>query len=261
VPELGERLGLPVEPALANALGVLAERGLLVEGPRLDGPLRSAAEEIAAACRLSPVPVADALAGARVGVAGESRAADEAERLLTAAGLTAVQRVTLAHAEPLDVLVAVPAHEELGELEHVNARTLATGTPWLQVLPYDGRIAAVGPLFLPGATACRTCFQLRRAAALRFGPIEEILAAEPLRAPSGAALETLAAAVAVVVLLRWLGARDPYLPGVLYALELERGPRLTAHRVLRVPRCPDCSSAGRRARPAPWFDPARRAAA
>jgi bacteriocin biosynthesis cyclodehydratase domain-containing protein len=133
--------------------------------------------------------------------------------------------------------------------------------PWLQVLPYDGRIAAIGPLFLPGATACRTCFVLRRGAALRFGPVEDTLAAEPLRAPAGAALETLAAGVAVVVALRWLGARDPHLPGLLHALELERGPHVTTHRVLRVPRCPDCSSEHRRARPALWFDPTRAEAA
>jgi bacteriocin biosynthesis cyclodehydratase domain-containing protein len=260
VAELGDRLGLPVEPALANALRVLAERGLLVDGPRPDGPLRGTAEEIAAACRLSPGPVAAALAAARVGVAGESRVADEVERLLAAAGL-AVERVAVRQADPLGLLVVAPAHEQLSGLHDVNAQALASGTPWFQVLPYDGRIVAVGPLFLPGTTACRTCFQLRRAAVLRFGSIEETLAAEPLRAPAGPALETLAAAVAGVVALRWLGARDPYLPGILHAVELEYGPRVTAHRVLRVPRCPDCSSTNRRARPAPWFDPARREAA
>jgi bacteriocin biosynthesis cyclodehydratase domain-containing protein len=261
VPELGGRLGVPVEPALANALRVLAERGLLVEGPRPDGPLRDTAEEIAAACRLSPARVAAALAEARVGVAGESRVADETARLLAAAGLAPVERVPLTHAARFDLLLAAPGHDELTELERVNARALTSGVPWVQVLPYDGRISAVGPLFLPGTTACRTCFQLRRAAALRFGSIEETLAAAPLRAPAGPALETLAAAVAVVTVLRWLGARDPAMPGVLHALELEHGPRVTAHRVLRVPRCPACSSAHRRARPAPWFDPTRREAA
>jgi bacteriocin biosynthesis cyclodehydratase domain-containing protein len=205
--------------------------------------------------------VATALAAARVGVAGESRAADEAARLLTAAGLSRVERVALTDADRLDLLVAAPSHEQLPALERVNAHALASHVSWLQLLPYDGRIAAVGPLFLPGVTACRTCFQLRRAAALRFGPIEETLASAPPRAPSGPALEAAAAAVAVVVALRWLGARDPYLPGILYALELEQGPQLTTHRVLRVPRCPDCSSAHRRARPAPWFDPARPEAA
>jgi bacteriocin biosynthesis cyclodehydratase domain-containing protein len=261
VPELGAQLGLPVEPALANALGVLAARGLLVEGPRPEGALRDTAEQIAAACRLSPASVAAALAEARVGVAGESRVADEATRLLTAAGLARVERLALTRTESFDLLLAAPAHEQLVELEGVNARALASNAPWLQVLPFDGRITAIGPLFLPGTTACRSCYLLRRAAVLRFASIEETLAAEPLRAPAGAALETLAAAVAVAVALRWLGARDPHLPGVLFALELDRGPCVTTHRVLRVPRCPDCSGANRRARPAPWFDPARPAAA
>ena len=184
-----------------------------------------------------------------------------AARLFSAAGVEAVERVALTHAGEVDLLLAAPTHRELAELEGVNARALASEKPWLQVLPYDGRIAAIGPLFLPGVTACRTCFLLRRAAVLRFGSLEDDLADEPLRAPAGAALETLAAAVAVVLALRWLGARDPYLPGTLYALETEHGPQLTTHRVLRVPRCPDCSSANRRARPAPWFDPARPEAA
>jgi len=66
-----------------------------------------------------------------------------------------------------------------------------------------------------------------------------------------AAASTIAAGLAALICLRWLGARDPTLPGAFYALELQGTLALTRHRVLRVPRCPACGAPP--PPPSPWF--------
>ena len=43
---------------------------------------------------------------------------------------------------------------------------LESRTPWSQVLPFNGRFAAIGPLFVPGQTCCAACFEQRRGHAL-----------------------------------------------------------------------------------------------
>jgi len=116
----------------------------------------------------------------------------------------------------------------------------------------------LGPLFLPGETACHVCYLLRRAANLGFGELEHLLDGHPSCAPAGPALESLVAATAASLAVRWIGALDPRLPGVLLAVEPDGGLRVTRHLVLRVPRCPACSPTRRLAPPAPWFDPATR---
>ena len=116
------------------------------------------------------------------------------------------------------------------------------------VRAYDGRLAAVGPLIVPGESCCYECVLLRRAANVEYG--------EHLRDGGGAA--------------RGAGRR-----GVRRArrgsrgssrASLDRRPRhdparraprgrgrpalsVSEHVVLRVPRCPVCSSAARRSPP------------
>ena len=52
--------------------------------------------------------------------------------------------------------------------------------------------------------------------------------------------------------IRWLATADPTLPGVFYAFEPGAPVRLSTHRALRVPRCPDCGPP-ERAMTSPWF--------
>jgi bacteriocin biosynthesis cyclodehydratase domain-containing protein len=259
VAELTVALGPAAEPAVANALALLAARGLLTAGPGLDVPAesRSAAEELAAGGRVAPAAVAARIGAATVGVAGDSRVAHEVARLLARSGVRALERRSLAEPPAADeLLVAAPAADETAALAAFNARAVELEAPWLQVLPFDGRIAAIGPLFLPGQTACHACYLLRRSASLGFAELDPLLDGIPVAAPAGPALETLAAAAAAALALRWLGLADPHLPGVLFALDPSRGPLATAHLVLRVPRCPVCSGAERLAPPVPWFEPA-----
>lgn len=173
---------------------------------------------------------------------GSSPAADEAVRLLGRSGRRAVA-AEIVDPPPAEIVLAFPLPVEMEQLERWNTTAIETGRPWLQVLPWDGRMLAVGPLYLPGRTACFACYLLRRAAALDLAAAGRRLEREPVRARAGVALPALAAAVAVEHALHWLARRDPASAGILYAIDDRDGLSITPHAVLPVPLCPVCRSA------------------
>jgi bacteriocin biosynthesis cyclodehydratase domain-containing protein len=258
IADIAAALGAADEEPVRHAVGVLAEAGVVVDGPPAEcgAELRATAHLLAAERGASPAAVAGRLADAAVGVVGSSAAAGEATRLLRRSGVACVERRAWDDPGHADVFLVAPSPgEAAGELAEWNRRLLRLGTPWLQLLPFDGCFTGVGPLYVPGDTACHDCYRLRRAAALGIGPLSDALDEAPTAAEAGPVLETAAAAVAVLHLLRWVAHRDAALPGVLFALEPRDGVRVTAHRVLRVPRCPACSPVEHVAPPLPWFQP------
>ncbi len=249
-------LGEPLRPAVGHAIAVLAAHGLLCEGPSLRGlpaALRETAEWLSGDTGAVPAAVAAALAEATVTVVGRSRRAGDVRELLEASGVQARSVRRWRDAEG-SLVVAAPGVGEAGALFRLNRRALRRGTTWLPAHPYDGRIAAVGPLIVPGETPCFHCFLLRRAAAVDYG--QELLALERRlpAARSSAALDRLTAELTVLQAVRWLGVRDPSIPGVLLVAERSPAPRITRHEVLRVPRCPVCSGVAEVAAPLPWDD-------
>jgi bacteriocin biosynthesis cyclodehydratase domain-containing protein len=252
-------LGEAVAPAVDNALRVLAENHLLVDGPAgpASEPTTAAASYAAAVTRaISPGDAERALAAAQVAVLGSSRHAEEIVGQLHRAGVGHVRGEVFSTDLPDHAFVlAAPGRKELEHLAQLNRTRLEKRAAWLQVLPYDGRIVVVGPLFLPDRSACRACYLLRRAACSGyeddFGRIE----ASPTRADAPAPLVSIAAGLAALLAIRWLTARDPSQPGRFYALEAGVTLRLTCHRVLRVPRCAECGPPDR-AVPSPWFEEA-----
>jgi bacteriocin biosynthesis cyclodehydratase domain-containing protein len=269
VEELVTALGRAAEPAIANALDVLGRLGLLVDGDSVttDDPgspgAADAALFAAALRRTSPGKAREALAGARVSIAGSGPASREVAQLLDDAGVGDVRAVPLEVAQSgEDLVVATPGRDELDRLVSLNGRLLRAPTPWLQLLPTDGRLVVIGPLFLPGHSACHSCYQLRRAACSNYEADFQTVATAPARAPFPRALIAAAAGLAATLAIRWLATRDPALPGRFYALETGAVLALSCHHVLRVPRCPACSPPDR-AMPAPWYretadaDPAR----
>jgi len=132
----------------------------------------------------------------------------------------------------------------------VSRASLSTGKP--------ACVKSVGPLYVPGETSCYACYLLRRRANVGYAEELEALEQAPAAYPSAPPLELAAAGLAALVALRWLAFADPFVPGVVWTLELTSGPWLARHEVFRVPRCSACSGLGDTAPPAPWFEESAR---
>jgi bacteriocin biosynthesis cyclodehydratase domain-containing protein len=260
VDEVVEVLGPVVRPAVEKALGLLADHGLLTEGPvgASDELLHGAAQFLAATDprERSACEVRARLRTAAVAVVGSGPTAAEVSSLLARSGLGELERRPLAGSEngleQFELGVVVPDGEELPRLSAWNDSALRAAVPWLQVLPFDGHLAAVGPLYVPGETACYECFLARRASNVDDG--RSFLALQDVAVPLPVApcLAQAVAGVAVTLALRWLVHTDPFLPGTWYALELHPQPSLDEHVLYRVPRCRACSGLAEAAQPLPW---------
>ncbi len=260
VEEIVALLGSPARPAVERALALLAGHGLLTEGPPLDEPRPFAvtAESLSATRRDGPSPddVRRRLRDAHVFVAGTTPLATTVARELLRAGAGRVAPVgwdvaTLDRSQGVAVAAAGPA--DRAELDGWARRRNDDGVAWLALLPSDGRLAPIGPLVVPGETACLECYRLRRAATSDCREELRALARAPSSARSAGAVDAIVAGVAALALLRFLVGLDPTLPGSFYALDLGVPLSLSRHRVLRVPRCPACSGVDSVAAPLPWF--------
>jgi bacteriocin biosynthesis cyclodehydratase domain-containing protein len=252
VDQVVAELGEPVRPAVEHALSLLRAHDLLTEQapPGAPSGARRTAELLAA---LDPAgrPVAELhrrLETVDVLVLGSAPAAELVGRVLQASGACGVAGLDWGADPPASTLtVVVPADDELALLDEWNRRALETGATWLQVLPFDGRMAAAGPVFVPGETACHACFRLRRDSTI--SPLPDTAAGRYLGSP---ALDVALAGLASHIALRWLATGDAADAGVLHAVELGPALRCTRHFVYRVPRCPVCSPTSRRAALSPW---------
>jgi bacteriocin biosynthesis cyclodehydratase domain-containing protein len=260
VDEIVETLGLPVRPAVEKALTLLDEQGVLTAGApeHVHDSARRSAEFLAATDPLGR-PAQELLATiepAAVAVAGSGPLAAEIASTLRRSGIGGLERLPIdgaaSHLGRFELAVAVPAGEEVPSLAAWNVSALQVSLPWLQVLPFDGLLAAVGPLYVPGETACYECFKTRRASNVDYG--RELLALQEVGVPlpAAAGLELAVAGLAATLALRWIAHRDQFLPGAWYALELGLQPALEAHVLYRVPRCRACSGLERGAQPLPW---------
>ena len=255
--DIVDTLGEAIAPATRNALDLLNDKGALLDGPqpaRTDGPPSDAAIFTAALGGNSPAEALAALAGGRIAVTGSNTAAMEIVRLLEATGLVGERALDLEDpAGRPDLLIAAPGPDELEHLFSINERCLQLDAPWLQVLPNDGRMVAIGPLFVPGVSGCHVCYRIRRGACSGFEDVFERVETVPPKAGSPPPVVAIAAGIAVTLALRWLAAGDPTLPGRFYTLETGVVLGLGYHQLLRVPRCPACG-AGDAPMPTPWFN-------
>jgi bacteriocin biosynthesis cyclodehydratase domain-containing protein len=257
VDEIVAVLGEAARPAVEQALAQLAAHSLLVEGPWLsDGVPRPAAgvAELLASLRPGSEPLGDTVAqvaACSIGVVGRGAAGLEAARLLRLSGVDVawLDRIE----SGVDLVVCAPAPGELPRLRGWNEQALEAAQPWLQILPFDGCYATVGPLYLPGDTGCYECFRRRRAANL--GALEELelLEAVPAGYPAAPGPAAFLGGLAAQFALHWLVLGDHYAPAGFYALEPLPVFALTSHHLHRVPRCDACSGLAEVAAPLPWY--------
>ena len=249
-------LGEPARPAIETALERLDAHDLLLDGPPLRADLPAPASDTAemlASLRpgqVAPREVAAALGSRTAAVVGTGSAAAEVGRLLRQSGVV-VERCEAISAG-VDLAICAPAPAQLPMLGEWNRQALGSSQAWLQILPFDGRYASIGPLYLPDETCCFECFRLRRAANLDVGDELALLEAAPASYPSPPSLHAFVSGIAATLALVWLGLRDQYVPSAFYAVELVPALSVTVHHVHRVPRCPACSGLADVAAPLPW---------
>jgi hypothetical protein len=112
---------------------------------------------------------AERLREAAVGVVGSAPAAFGVARLMHAEGVGNVSRRSWRDSSTADLVVVAPTADELEAVPLWNELALENELRWLPVLPYDGRLAGVGPIIVPGESCCYECVRLRRAANLEYG--------------------------------------------------------------------------------------------
>lgn len=252
VDEIVGLIGRPAEPAVDNALRLLTEHGLLTDGPSLPRDLppgqRRTTLYLSQSASDPPARIAERLAGARVLLEGDDELAAAVARLLRRCG---VARAT--GDDPTFVATAA-AVEGDPVLERRNTLALDTRIEWLPYGCFDGRTATIGPLVVPRETACYGCLVLRRdgssACVAELGSLRSV----PLAATNGPALVALVAAVAAERIIRWIGLRDPALPGTVVSVETAPELAVSDELLLRVPRCPACSGLAAVGRPVPWHE-------
>jgi bacteriocin biosynthesis cyclodehydratase domain-containing protein len=252
--ELGRRLGVAALPAIENALATLAEHDLLVAGPDVPPARRQASHAAAAAFALTPAEALARLEAASVDVVGAAPAGADVARLLRLAGIGDVRHRSWRRAQGGGLVVVAPAADELDRLPRWNTRAHTGGTRWLLVRPFDGRLGIVGPLVVPGESACHECVVRRRGANLGYGRDVFEVEAAPAAALATATIAAAVVAVAADVAFRWTVGRDTTLPGILHVVEALPELTLGRHSVLRVPRCSVCSSVEHAAGVLPWHE-------
>lgn len=188
------------------------------------------------------------LGGGAVAAAARAALAD----LATPCAVGDAAAVDAAGANDL-VLVALDALDAPLLLD-VNARALARGVPFLPAGFLEPRRLAVGPLVVPGETACYRCYLDRRLAnALNRDALRRAIGTPPLPEPHAAlpAVAAVAGALAAADAARFLRGVPPPSLGVAVSLGLDRWD--AAHdRVLKAPRCPACSRLVSHPEVEPW---------
>ena len=252
VDELCELMGPAVRPAVENALALLAERGLLTAGPQRapDPDRRRIAESLAAeSAREDGIDeIAGRLETATVSLLGDELALDGLARLLQRSAVGAVRREAPAKQGASLVVVGTG-----GDRTAWNRLALERGGDWLPFGELDGGAVAIGPLIVPHETACFECLVLRRESTSGCAQELALFRGSPPPAPRPSVLAA-ATALAAELVVRWLGTRDPSLPGALFTVRSHDGISVDTHRVLRVPRCGACSHVAGVAQPSPWHE-------
>jgi bacteriocin biosynthesis cyclodehydratase domain-containing protein len=233
-----------------NSIELMSRRELLLDGPmdeKTESKSYPAGTFLAAALgRMAhPNELVSILSKALVGVAGSSLAALVARDVLDRSGIRAfaldLDSQLPKIIDQLSILVVAPATDEVPRLDMINRACLDARTPWIQILPFDGDAAVVGPIYIPWQTCCYECFRLRRIA---NSPLGDFLKAfDSARSPSSPfpPVDHVLAGLGAMAILRFL--IDPATGRPERALSLQFGPELSVdtHTIYRVPRCPVCS--------------------
>ncbi len=218
---------------LANLLSLLDGReraGVALPGVA-PAEVDRAIDRLAEAGVLEEASPAAAPRPARVRLVGESPLWGHLRPLVDADVVEADDEVALVHEEVL----------RPSALAEWNRARLTSRRSWL-LLSLQGTWARIGPLFVPGETACATCYRARLASHRAHLEAEHAWAAldRPLGASGPERHHAAVAALAAGELSRLLrGPAPPLLAGRVFVVDLDalEGGIEVVH---AVPGCPDC---------------------
>jgi molybdopterin-synthase adenylyltransferase len=136
-------------------------------------------------------------------------------------------------------------------LERLNLAAVSRGIPWTSVALLDGDLVHVGPTIRPRVTACYKCYELRYKSHLPYVGTHEAFAAHvrqmerPLDFGVLPPVADILAGLAAMEVARAISPDStPITSGRLMTFSLSEF-KSELHPVLKLPRCPHCSSANR----------------
>lgn len=225
--------------AVRRALAELGHRGLLM--PKLSGELERDVSQAEAffLAQGSEIDAVERFRGARVQILGDGGHARYVREALVQAGLTCKESREYPDGDwqESDLVIGAPSPAQYPVLSKWNEYALTAQRAWLPTIPFDGHCAVVGPLCLPGRTACFACFTARRYALTPFGIDFREVDASPGCWPQTPAIELLLAGVTAQMASRHLiGERD--VAGT--SMIVDAAGQSQSFKVLRVPRCAAC---------------------
>jgi bacteriocin biosynthesis cyclodehydratase domain-containing protein len=152
---------------------------------------------------------------------------------------------------PADLAVATGDFGRTEALLDVNRYAVAAGVPFLPVWLEQGA-GFVGPLGVARETACLRCFVDRQAGPDRARSGPPVIAVQP-QGPddpglSDASVRSMAAVCGCIAAMESLKFLTGCAPSGAVGRSVEVNPRtlgLSGRRVLKLPRCPDCSEVAR----------------
>lgn len=167
----------------------------------------------------------------------------------------------LLDAESPTLLAIAIERSEPAMLEAINKFSQNRNIALLHCLA-NGTQATIGPLVVPGQTACLTCYRLRMNSQIEFYEQQSAFEAwiksnghRRARSSTPPALTNMAAAMAMLELIKHV--TEVYEPEIydkfisIDALTLE----IMSHQLLKLPRCPDCGGGRSSIRYSTWQEP------
>lgn len=145
-----------------------------------------------------------------------------------------------------DIVVACSDSGSISILREWNALCVGKKVRFLPVL-LRRMVGLVGPLVLPGDTACFECKVRREPDGPELATDIEALEAEAARGEVAAfhpSMSGVVAHFAVMELVKFFGNVPAMTAGVLFDINLLR-PELVSRRILKLPGCPVCSTINR----------------
>jgi len=241
---------------LQEVLSTLHQHGYVLDA-RMDVCNESPATPIAAATEALGVDTKEALdkvRTARLTVCGRSHLAEMIVESLRQQGFDGPQRCTddlnAAKSSSQEGLsVVVETDFTTAQLEDFNRQAIASRKTWMLIGAWNRRVL-VGPIFLPGETACYECYRRRLDSHRRHLAASQALEAwqQLVARPPGDAVEPVFPGVAQLA-AAWTGLElFSYVSATRVVRTLGRVlvyepdlARLTNERVLRIPWCSACS--------------------